>query len=392
MSWNHLLTARRRWVAVVLMLAVWLPGCKAEPVWPLWTQYATRFVGDQGRVIDKSGQDRTTSEGQAYAMFFALVANDRPRFDLLAKWTEDNMAAGDMTLRLPAWEWGKAPDGSWKVLDANSAGDADLWMAYSLMEGGRLWHDVRYQKMGAVMASRIAQQEVVLIPNLGPMLLPGPQGFHPDANTWLVNPSYLPPFLLEYFARNPETRGGPWASILKSAQALLAQGAGAGYAMDWVVAGNAGVHPSVTPTQLAQQTKDVTPIGSYDAIRVYLWLGISDEGTPGRAAMLASLPAMANYLKSNVTPPLQVDVTGKVLNPDGPTGFSAAVTPYLDALGLKTVEKAQMDRLEATKDPATGLYGRSLEYYDQNLALFATGWADKTFRFDRDGNLKVKWK
>jgi len=377
---------------VALVLVTSLPGgCKAENIWPLWDHYATRFVDQQGRVIDRSGQDRTTSEGQAYAMFFALVANDRGRFDKLVKWTEDNMAGGDMTLRLPAWNWGKAPDGSWKVLDANSAADADLWMAYSLMEAGRLWRDTRYEKMGTVMASRIAQQEVAQVPNLGPMLLPGPQGFHPDANTWLVNASYLPPELLEHFARNPATRGGPWSGILKSLQMLLAKGSGGGFAMDWVAAGNAGVHPSVSPAQLAQQTKGVSPVGSYDAIRVYLWLGIADEGTPGRATMLASLPGMATYLKSNVTPPMQVDAAGKVLNPDGPTGFSAAVAPYLDALGMKAVEKAQLDRLAATRDPATGLYGRSVEYYDQNLALFETGWAEKLYRFDREGNLKVKW-
>jgi endoglucanase len=260
------------------------------------------------------------------------------------------------------------------------------------MEAGRLWRNTRYEKLGAVMASRIAQQEVALVPNLGPMLLPGPQGFHPDPNTFLVNPSYLPPFLLQHFARSSATHSGPWGSILQSLQTLLAQGSSAGYAMDWVVAGNAGVHPSVTPMQFAQQTKDVSPIGSYDAIRVYLWLGIEDEGTPGRRAMLASTSGMANYLKNQVTPPLQVDGTGKVLNPDGPAGFSAAVAPYLDAVGMKTQEKAQLDRLSATKDPATGLYGHGAEYYDQNLALFAIGWSENFYRFDRDGTLKVKWK
>jgi hypothetical protein len=30
-------------------------------------------------------------------------------------------------------------------------------------------------------------------------------------------------------------------------------------------------------------------------------------------------------------------------------------------------------------------------YYDQNLALFATGWAEERYRFDREGCLKVRW-
>ena len=59
------------------------------------------------------------------------------------------------------------------------------------------------------MASRIAQQEVVLVPGLGATLLPGPQGFHPDAGTWILNPSYLQPSVLSYLARRfRRGRGG----------------------------------------------------------------------------------------------------------------------------------------------------------------------------------------
>ena len=88
-----------------------------------------RFIDSQGRVIDHAGQDRTTTEGEAYAMFFALVAGDRSRFDKLVEWTENNLAQGDLTAHLPAWSWGKNADGSWRVIDANPAADADLWMA-----------------------------------------------------------------------------------------------------------------------------------------------------------------------------------------------------------------------------------------------------------------------
>src|SRR5438105_1905284 len=89
------------------------------------------FMDNQVRVIDHDSGDRTTSEGQAYATFFALVANDRSRFDGLLHWTEINLASGDLTSHLPAWSWGKNPNNKWGVLDSNSASDADLWMAYA---------------------------------------------------------------------------------------------------------------------------------------------------------------------------------------------------------------------------------------------------------------------
>jgi endoglucanase len=399
---------------LALLLAIAPQLRAAEPsAWPLWDQYAQRFIDGQGRVIDRTNQDRTTSEGQAYAMFFAVVANDRTRFASLLNWTETNLAQGDLTLHLPAWDWGKAPDGSWKILDANSASDADLWLCYSLLEAGRLWNEPRYDKLGRVIAERVAKEEVVRIPIAGPhaaapahapmashtaahsdppetvTLIPGPVGFHPDPQTWLLNPSYLPvPVLARLAEAMPH---GPWAKVLASLGDLLHHGSGSGFAMDWVAATPAGLHPSVTPKQYYDGDKTAVPSGSYDAIRVYLWLGIADQQTTGMHALLAAVPGMANYLKTNLAPPLTVDQNGKVLNADGTIALSAAVVPYLDTLNLKPVASAQMDRLFATRDLTSGLYGRNAAYYDQNLALFSTGWVDRHYRFDRDGRLKVKW-
>jgi endoglucanase len=365
------------------------PVCVAQPAWPLWDSYNRIIIDQQGRVIDHSAQDRTTSEGQSYAMFFALVANDRSRFDKLLHWTEINLAGGDLTQHLPAWSWGKAPDGSWKSLDLHPASDADLWMAYSLIEAGRLWRDPHYDRLGMALAAQVAQQEAAFVPGLGTTLLPGPTGFHPDAQTWIINPCYLQPSILARLSK--VMPNGPWSAILDSLNPILAQGSGAGYAMDWVTAGT-GIHPSATPAQHAAGDAGTMPIGGYEAIRVYLWLGIADPDTHGVRALFPRIPAMAAYLDSHPIPPQQVDAQGKVLNPNGPPGFSAAVIPYLHAAGKNSQAKIQSDRLASTLDATSGLYGKSADYYDQNLALFATGWSEGRFRFDRDGKLRVKWK
>jgi endo-1,4-beta-D-glucanase Y len=386
---HHPHAVRRCLVLGVLLGLCVGPRCRAQQSWPLWESYTRQIIDPQGRVVDHAAQDRTTSEGQAYAMFFALVDGDRARFDKLLGWTEANLASSDLTLHLPAWSWGKNPDGSWRVLDQNPAADADLWIAYDLMEAGRLWHSPRYRKLGTMLAARIAQQEVAYVPGLGTTLLSGAVGFHPDADTWLLNPSYLPPSLLAYLAR--EIPAGPWGAVLQSLQPMLAHGSGGGFAMDWVSAGN-GIRPSLSPAQLASGSHDKPPIGSYDAIRVYLWLGIADPATPQVSALLPEVSGMGAYLKLHVTPPEQVDDQGRILSTNAPPGFSAAVLPYLHALGLRAQEKLQADRLAATYDASRGLYGHSGGYYDQNLALFSTGWSEQRYRFDRDGNLKVKWR
>ncbi len=382
--------ALRLSLALTLLATAGLEGgCRAEEPWPLWEHYAEHMLDPQGRVIDHSSGDRTTSEGQAYAMFFALVANDRGRFDKLLNWTEANLAGGDLTLRLPAWSWGKNPDGSWKILDPNPASDADLWMAYDLMEAGRLWREPRYEKLGTMVAMRVAQQEVAFVPGLGITLLPGPIGFHVDPETWLVNPSYLaPPVLARLAVMLPE---GPWAAVLGSLEPMLRGGSGSGFAMDWVAAGTT-VRPSASPVQLARGEQSAEPVGSYDAIRVYLWIGVADKDTPGLAALLARTSGMGAYLKTHVTPPLEVNATGQVRNNEVSAGFSAAIIPYLHALGLRNEERTQMNRLGAMRDGATGLFGKQPVYYDQNLAMFATGWTEQRYRFDRGGKLVVRWR
>jgi len=384
---------RRCLTAAALLFALLSDtACRATPVWPLWESYAAKFVDGQGRVIDHSAQDRTTTEGEAYAMFFALVANDRARFDKLVDWTEGNLAQGDLTLHLPAWSWGKADDGSWRVLDPHPAADADLWMAYALEEAGRMWNVDRYSKLGALMADRVAHQEVVLVPGVGTTMIPGAEGFHPDPMTWYVNPSYLPPSLLEYFAKSdPQS---PWREVLASLPDVLATPSG--YAMDWMKVGADGVHPCAPPAAEQDAETHSKPaamaIGSYDAIRVYLWLGLADPKTPGVRRAMDGVGGMAAYMNAHMTPPAQIDATGKILSENAPPGFSAAVLPYLHAAGLKQQEQMQAARLAATLDAKSGLYGRDGNYYDQNLALFATGWSEQRFRFEADGKLRVKWK
>ena len=193
-------------------------GCKQGP-WTLWASYSARFIDTQGRVIDPQGDARTTSEGQAYALFFALVANDRPCFDRLLSWTQANLASGDLQTHLPAWLWGKNKDGEWKTLDPNPASDADIWMAYSLVEAGRLWKHPAYTNLGRSILAQVAKSEVADLPGFGPMLLPGSTGFVHD-KTWTLNPSYLPLFVMERLA--VVDPAGPWQHIALGIRAVLA--------------------------------------------------------------------------------------------------------------------------------------------------------------------------
>ncbi|SUH34228.1 endoglucanase [Salmonella enterica subsp. enterica] len=84
-------------------------------------------------------------------MFFALAANDRPAFAQLFNWTQNNLAQGSLREHLPAWLWGQKDPDTWSVLDSNSASDGDIWMAWSLLEAGRLWKETRYTEVGTAL-------------------------------------------------------------------------------------------------------------------------------------------------------------------------------------------------------------------------------------------------
>ena len=186
-------------------------NCAAQQWRPLWNSYVASFMDEQVRVIDRDDSDRTTSEGQAYAMFFALVANDRARFDRLLSWTERNLASGDLSAHLPAWLWGRDRDDRWGVLDANSASDADLWMAYTLLEAGEAWKEpALYAARREPRGANRAEEEVVRMPGLGTVLLPGPTGFS-DGESVRLNPSYMPLQLAIGLGDLHPT--GPWGEI-----------------------------------------------------------------------------------------------------------------------------------------------------------------------------------
>ncbi len=342
----------------------------------LWKSYTAGFMDNQIRVIDHDAGDRTTSEGQAYGMFFALIANDRSRFVGLLHWTETNLASGDLTEHLPAWLWGRGPNNKWGVLDSNSASDADVWMAYTLLEAGHAWKEAHYTWLGTALAKRIAAEEVVQIPGFGFMLLPGAKGFRNGA-AYRLNASYLP--LQLFICLGNELPDGPWLRIAGQIPALVRGSSPAGFASDW-----AEFRPG----------KGVTPSssGSYDAVRVYLWAGMTDPGTEGRDSILKELPGMARYLHSSAIPPSKIKPDGSVEDVRSSVGFSAALLPYLSALNEKNLENEQMSRVQSDFNSKSGLYGNPVKYYDQNLVLFALGFKTRQFWFDSQGRLKTAWK
>ncbi|WP_245639591.1 cellulose synthase complex periplasmic endoglucanase BcsZ [Paraburkholderia heleia] len=372
----------------------------AACAWPAWNAFRSTLLSADGRVIDASTPRQVTvSEGQSYALFFALVANDRASFDKVLTWTENNLAQGDLASHLPAWIWGRrdigddgkpvaastaasasvaahAGEAQWGVIDSNPASDADLWIAYTLLEAGRLWNERRYTALGTVMARNIVREETAVLPGLGRTVLPGPVGFTIGKDGWRLNPSYVPLQVMRRFML-ALPQAGEWKALLGSSARLVNETAPKGYSPDWVeYHAKGGFAPD------AQTHAE----GAYNAIRVYLWAGMLAGDDPLRASTLATFQPLADFVGTHGFPPERVDTTTGTPGPnEGNGGFSAAVAPYLAALGRSDLANAQAGRSRtlAQKSPPG--------YYSSVLMLFGLGYLDGFYRFDAQGRVAPAW-
>ena len=362
----------KRIAALALTLTLGLP-CLASAAscnWPAWDSYKSAMMTRDGRIIDRSSPELiTTSEGQSYGLFFALLGNDPDSFATLLNWTRNNLAEGSLEAHLPAWLWGKSKAGKWQILDTNNATDADLWIAYTLLEAGRLWGKPEYSALGQNMLWRSAAQSLRKLPKLGLMLLPGDVGFDsPDG--WRLNPSYLPPQLLARFAKISPV----WAEVASNQQRMLIEGSPKGFAPDWLL-WKAG-------TGWAPDAKEGSA-GDYDAIRVYLWVGMLAHDAANRQTLQKHFMPMVALTQTLGYPPESVDAQTAQYTGKGPAGFSAAMLPLLTSTDspAKLVQQTRVQQDPPAPDA----------YYNQSLLLFGQGWDEQRYRFDKDGQLLPAW-
>jgi len=353
--------------------------CDEPTTWSAWGAYTSRFVSADGRIIDRTDGDRSTSEGQAYALFHSLVANDRPRFEAILGWTENNLANGDLNVHLPAWLWGKDDAGEWGVIDANPASDADLWIAYALLEAADLWDVSRYRALGRSVLAQVVEKEIVDVNGLGPLLVPAPYGFQLEDGRWRLNPSYTPLHIVNALAHRGEE--GPWHKVTQNTVRLIRKSSRNGFVPDWVIVDENG---KVTEDEVLPAKS------SYEAIRVYLWWGLLDDDSPHKKSLRASVSGPAKHLETKGFVPEVTRLQGSISHAGAaPPGFHHALLP---AIENTTTRESLNRRLASSLISGSSTNNAQLSYYDFNLILFGQGAQDGRYRFDSEGHLKTPWQ
>lgn len=330
--------------------------------WELWQDFLAKHY-QNGRIIDHSETKKiTTSEGQSYALFFALVSNDKTTFDALLRFTEVELAGGSFKDNLPAWLYGLDNKGN-NLLDKNNATDSDLWIAYDLLEAARIWQIPEYKEKALYIISNIKQKCIYHHSILGNIILPGAQGFVKENDSVVLNASYYPPFVLERIAQEDHDFITYYTDTM---QAIL-RGSMQGFAEDWTELNSSG-HLVVNPDS----------IGSYNAIRVYLWLGMTNKADPNRRLLLPFYQRMLAYARNNLEAPETANLYTFEQYGHSGTAFDAALVPLANDRQLNYLR--------------TKMYAQSFtanEYYTHVLALFADGYDNHRFSFNANGNLHV---
>lgn len=337
-------------------------GCRSEVAAPpvrtfladAWTAYKQTFIRPEGYVWDQARQE-VTSEGQSYALLRAVWMNDRETFARVYDWTESHLARPD---GLYSWQW--TPKDGGRVVDANTATDADQDIAFALILAADAFDAPAYRERAKNLLVAIRQVEGIVTDG----------GWVPCAGNWavserIINLSYFTFYAYPLFAAlDPE---GDWLGVRKRCYDLLARFLAQKNVMlpaDFAVADPAGNFAPLSARS------GLSGDFSFDAMRVYWRVAMDCRlnnhpracGDPARVKSLMDLLARDGRLFSRY----QVD--GLKRSDISSVSFFGSALPALeiaspqlaDALVKKDLSPAALTPL--LRDPN--------RYYDNNWTWF----------------------
>lgn len=287
------------------------PPCGQKPSNPEAEAFAdafegwkTSFVKDlpNGSVVYDVAEGKTTvvhSEGMAYGLYFALLAEDRTTFDKILNGLE-HYAKNENGL----YSWLLSTNGS--VLESHSATDADMYAAAAVSLAYTKWGDPRYQEVAQRLITRVWEREILNLEYKGYLIIkPSDHNklFVYGDGRFVYNPSYFAPSLLRVFAAVDNNPAHDWNKVIDDGYSLLGEiinnsnrlgASGMNPVPDWVL-GN------IFDGKFDLYKYNRTPDQEHDAIRVYLELA-RDAVLSGDARSQRMADKIAEKLPVGISP------------------------------------------------------------------------------------------
>ncbi|MHC5932936.1 glycosyl hydrolase family 8 [Nostoc sp.] len=334
-----------------------------------WDSYRQRFIQSDGRVIDYEASDRSTSEGQAYALLRSVLINDPATFALTLHWSENNLqrqAGGKRTDSLWAWKWGRKEDGNWGIIDTNFASDADIDGITALILGSRRWNRPEYLELAKLKLQDLWNLSTISETQGKRYLLPGSTAaFVPNASTLYLNPSYFAPYAFRIFAQvDPQH---DWLSLVDSSYQVLENSAklsSVGLPSDWVA-----LNTKTGEYQTLPASSSLKSLYGFDAYRVWWRLSLDAawfNSPQAQRYLVTSTQHLRELWSKQSSLPARIDLQGKAL-----VNYEATSQYVMLYAAMQLVEPATAKELLVKKilpQYKQGVWGDQSAYYTQNLA------------------------
>lgn len=335
-----------------------------------WLIYRDKFIQDDGRVIDFEASDRSTSEGQAYAMLRAVILNDPTIFALTLDWAEKNLKRigpkGEPTDQLWAWKWGKNQAGKWGPIDKNFASDADIDAVTALILASRRWNRPEYLELARTKLNDLWKFSTIAEPKGKRYLLPGPvKAFVPSPSTLYLNPSYLAPYAFRLFAQvDPDH---DWLSLVDSSYEVLeksSQVSTVGLPSDWIA-----LDTKTGKFQPIPSSSQLQSVYSFDAYRVWwrvAWDAALFQSPEADRYLRTATKHLQTQLRSSSRIPARINLQGKPTVNYEATSQYAMLYPAFRLIDPDTAGKLLEQKLLPRYNQ--GIWDDESAYYIQNLA------------------------
>lgn len=325
--------------------------------------YKRAFMTKDGRIMDPEKNNISTSEGQSYIMLRSLAMGDKKTFDLAYKWAKDNLQRKD---NLFSWLWGKNSKGEYKILDENSASDADIDIAFALLLAYETWNENQYLQEATSIIKSIWNYETKRI---GAYIVLMPGVSQTSSEKIEINPSYFSPYAFRLFQKYDDTND--WNCLINSSYYYLSQ------------------VMSITETNLPPNwflIEDVqngdqiviedSPRGdfSYDAIRVFARIYFDYENT-GEKRALPILERSKFFIDKWKTNDMQnakfyvnYQANGQLKDKDEFIGSIAILLPVISLYDKEFAIKVYENKIKPYQN--VEYWKTKKDYYAKNLLWF----------------------
>jgi endoglucanase len=341
----------------------------------LWGAYKTEYIEpDTYRTLDKQRDYITTSEGQSYTMFRAVLQDDKDTFDKSWKWTKDILKRKEDNLF--SWLFGERKDGTYGVLvdegGYNSATDGDTDIALALLFAYGRWNDFEYFRQAKLIIGDIWDKSVITINGKPYLLANNLEKNSVNANA-LMNPSYLTPYAYRIFAR--VDLDNPWMQLVdtsyevltKSTESKLDKDSSAYLPPDWI-------YINKTTGELTTEglTSSLTTNFSYDAMRTVWRVALDWRWYRDQRAYsyLKSLDFLSDQWANNGMLYSSYSHDGKPLTNYQSHAMYATTIGYFMNINTTYGRDIYNKQLKPLYSPDKQSWVETLSYYDDNWVWF----------------------